>query len=635
MEANKVVQALRVLPEAGREDLIKEGVLEQAWVGLKRPKRSSAERDSTAVFACKSPESSPRRFKKFKAKSFSGRKVSVSPERERAEMEELQFVGLPGVASVRGSGARFPRRSGASLRHQVAAASRGAVLVKAHSGAGQTLVRGTRARAQFKARRPQAATSACGQLGEFDVHAGVSKHACAHKGAAQQAPLTVESGGECCASVSEERQLGGAANMAVPSEIAVPDIVGAGNGQLEDGQRIFAGQVFDDVIIIDSEEEGELVEVPGEGGRGSNRQVGMGLVVQSGRFVQRLPKVSTSLVHRVQEWDVANQSVFRAGEQVVFRDEQGLVLKGTICGVSSEDGSAGSALVRLDFWNQEPRAYLSGCEAPHVSSGHEVTSVHQRLGRPAGGQVPVGVRAPPGHRPEERAQPGVVRLTSRDLASLEGRSLDPILNVRESRLDSWSAMSGIIEEEELDYEEETLGAGEQVVAVPQASTSGQAFQGDRLSGRREVAANLCRGEVSDTYDGGLAIGGGTRTVVRSIKNVDVAIQAGEGVKESKSEGSMGIVQEVAGESGVDQLCRWKASLVGVGGFAHKAVGGGRDDAERLSEPRPEFTSYHSGLLALRAALVLSGVCCSPAGEFDRLKSCFSKEALLGTLWPLH
>ncbi|KAJ1097924.1 hypothetical protein NDU88_003040 [Pleurodeles waltl] len=68
-----------------------------------------------------------------------------------------------------------------------------------------------------------------------------------------------------------------------------------------------------------------------------------------------------------------------------------------------------------------------------------------------------GVRAPPGHQLEERAQPGAVRPTSRDLASLEGRSLNPILSVQESRLDSRSAMSGIIEEEELDYEEETRG----------------------------------------------------------------------------------------------------------------------------------------------------------------------------------
>ncbi|KAJ1156759.1 hypothetical protein NDU88_009476 [Pleurodeles waltl] len=185
MVVNKVVQALKVLQEAGREDLIKDGVLEQAWVGLKRPKRSSAERVSAAVFACKSPEASPKRFKKCKTKSISGSEVSVSPERECAEVEELQLVDLPGVASVRGSGARFPRRSGASLRQRVAASGRGAVMVKAGRVAGWPLVRGARARAQFQARLPQAAVNACGQLGEFDVHACIFKRARAHKRAVQ------------------------------------------------------------------------------------------------------------------------------------------------------------------------------------------------------------------------------------------------------------------------------------------------------------------------------------------------------------------------------------------------------------------------------------------------------------------
>ncbi|KAJ1165866.1 hypothetical protein NDU88_006283 [Pleurodeles waltl] len=208
----------------------------------------------------------------------------------------------------------------------------------------------------------------------------------AHKRGLQQAPLALESGGECCVPGLEERPLGGAANMAAPSEKSVPGLVGVNRLQLEDGQRDVVGQ-------------------------------------------------------------------------------------------------------------EEPRAYWPGCEAPHVSGGHGVISVHQRFGRPAGGQVPVGVRAPPGHHPEERAQPGAVRLTSRDLASRDGRSLDPILSVHESFLDSRSTMSGVINEEELDYEEETPGSGEQAVAVPQAKTSGQVVQGDRLSGRRDVTAHLCRGAV--------------------------------------------------------------------------------------------------------------------------------------------
>ncbi|KAJ1089392.1 hypothetical protein NDU88_002543 [Pleurodeles waltl] len=116
MEPNKVVEALRILQQEGREDLIKEGVLEQAWVGLKRPKRSSAEGVSAAILACTSPAGSPRKSKKFRAKSISGRKVSVSPERVLQE-NELR-VDLPGGRSCRSGGVKVPRRSGASYRQR-------------------------------------------------------------------------------------------------------------------------------------------------------------------------------------------------------------------------------------------------------------------------------------------------------------------------------------------------------------------------------------------------------------------------------------------------------------------------------------------------------------------------------------
>ncbi|KAJ1152162.1 hypothetical protein NDU88_004939 [Pleurodeles waltl] len=113
MAANSVVQALKVLQEAGREDLIKEGVLEQAWVGLKRPKKASAERVTAAVLVCTLPES-PKKFRKFKVKSVAGRKVSVSPE--RSEVMEQGLPNLPCVSGVREGGARLIRRTGLSLR---------------------------------------------------------------------------------------------------------------------------------------------------------------------------------------------------------------------------------------------------------------------------------------------------------------------------------------------------------------------------------------------------------------------------------------------------------------------------------------------------------------------------------------
>ncbi|KAJ1157743.1 hypothetical protein NDU88_010443 [Pleurodeles waltl] len=142
MEANRVIQALKVLQEAGRGDFIREGVLEQAWVGLKRPKRSLAERVSAAVLVCKSPDASPKKFKKIKSKSVGGRKVSVSPEHERIEVEEYCTLGLPAVSLVLGSGARFPRRSGASLRQRVAAAGKGAVGDIACQAGGRQAMRG-------------------------------------------------------------------------------------------------------------------------------------------------------------------------------------------------------------------------------------------------------------------------------------------------------------------------------------------------------------------------------------------------------------------------------------------------------------------------------------------------------------
>ncbi|KAJ1202346.1 hypothetical protein NDU88_006146 [Pleurodeles waltl] len=380
-------------------------------------------------------------------------------------------------------------------------------------------------------------------MGESVAHASVSKRARAHKGLVQQAPLALESGGDSGTALFEERPLGGAANMAAPSELRELAVDEAVFEKGEDRHRILTEQVFKEVIIIDSEEEGEL-EVHGEGSSGSNGQLGRGLVVQSGALGRQIPKTVTQVVQGVQEWEVANQAVFRTGGQVFFRDEQGVVLRGTICGLASEDGGTGTTQVGREFWDQEQRAYLPGCVAPHVSSGHGVLVEHQRSGRPAGGPFSVGVRAPPGRLLEERAQSGAVHPTAREVASLEARSLDQSTRVWEPRLDSRSAILGGNEEEELDYGDETFGAGDQVAAVPQASTSGQAFQGDRLS-RREVAANLSRGEVFDTGNGGLAIEGGSRSEVRALKNVDVAIQAGGEGKESKEVGSLGIVQEVA------------------------------------------------------------------------------------------
>ncbi|KAJ1152789.1 hypothetical protein NDU88_005564 [Pleurodeles waltl] len=127
MEPNKVVQALNVLQDEGREDLIKEGVLEEAWVGLRRPKRVSAEGVSAAVAACTSLH---RVGKKFRAKSASGRKVARSPQSDVL----LEVSGTSFSSGVRRRGvSRFSRRHGASLAWRVAPGGRGSGLNNAVS----------------------------------------------------------------------------------------------------------------------------------------------------------------------------------------------------------------------------------------------------------------------------------------------------------------------------------------------------------------------------------------------------------------------------------------------------------------------------------------------------------------------
>ncbi|KAJ1124601.1 hypothetical protein NDU88_003050 [Pleurodeles waltl] len=137
MEPNKVVQELKVLQDEGREDLLKEGVLEQAWVGVKRPKRVSADGVSAAVAACTSPV---KMGKKCKAKSAFGRKLLRSPRSDEEPMPEVFDMSFSSAGRRRGGG-RFSRRHGASLARRVAAGGRGSAEAGAVSVSGCMRVR--------------------------------------------------------------------------------------------------------------------------------------------------------------------------------------------------------------------------------------------------------------------------------------------------------------------------------------------------------------------------------------------------------------------------------------------------------------------------------------------------------------
>ncbi|KAJ1204742.1 hypothetical protein NDU88_000180 [Pleurodeles waltl] len=245
-----------------------------------------------------------------------------------------------------------------------------------------------------------------------------------------------------------------------------------------------------------------------------------------------------------------------------FYDEGWSVIRGTICGAAVEDGTSGSAQVRLDFWQQGERAYRPGCDVPHALGGHEVAAAGQRLGRPAVFSRPVEVRAPSGHRVEERVQPGAVRLTSREVrVSGEGSSASNAGGLR-SFPASQGALSGLTGEEDLDYEEEDTS---RPTTVTKTSSSKKAVPGDLLAGGKNVlSSNLIRGEVTNTL-GAVGAVSGKKVVGDNLNNVDVAIQVEDvGVQESKSGSLSGAIDTVSGKQDLTQVLL-KGWEVGRGG----------------------------------------------------------------------
>ncbi|KAJ1198594.1 hypothetical protein NDU88_002433 [Pleurodeles waltl] len=119
--SEKVLQALRMLQEEGREDLLQEGVLGKEGVGVKRPRKPSSEGVAAAVIACSPPVTG----KKCRQKNAMGRRYAQAVA-VNEEAEVLINQDLPVSGGVRRGGSRLARRAGASLRQQVASQGRGA-----------------------------------------------------------------------------------------------------------------------------------------------------------------------------------------------------------------------------------------------------------------------------------------------------------------------------------------------------------------------------------------------------------------------------------------------------------------------------------------------------------------------------
>ncbi|KAJ1130775.1 hypothetical protein NDU88_009123 [Pleurodeles waltl] len=194
VEPSKVVQALKVLHDEGREDLLREGVLEQAWVGFRRPKRLSSEGVTSATIACASPAHTPY---KFRNKSVFGRKLNLSPECCIGGALEVSKA-LPVVQKhVQRGAAKFARRSGTSFQQHVV--SRGASWHSAVMGLGRLGARpgGT---LEFSGKR-------------------------ALKRGRYQALTTLENSGERREPALEERHLGDASKMVAPTDTSQDSIV--------------------------------------------------------------------------------------------------------------------------------------------------------------------------------------------------------------------------------------------------------------------------------------------------------------------------------------------------------------------------------------------------------------------------
>ncbi|KAJ1204007.1 hypothetical protein NDU88_007788 [Pleurodeles waltl] len=219
--------------------------------------------------------------------------------------------------------------------------------------------------------------------------------------------------------------------------------------------------------------------------------------------------------HKVQEWEVENPTIFKAGEQVEFMDSSGVVMRGTVFGEVSGNDNVGMAQVRLDFWEPGYGASQSGCDSTHALGGREEQFSTRRLGRWAcDKRLLVRVGAPSGHRLEERARPREVCLTSGE-ASGPGFGFQEVYPVAEgepytSRGAGFAELEHI-EEEFLDDEDEEEAEEvershwrtvqkEDTLDVSHEATKNAVQINRPVGGHHQVfvTENLPRGYTSDT-----------------------------------------------------------------------------------------------------------------------------------------
>ncbi|KAJ1141000.1 hypothetical protein NDU88_007337 [Pleurodeles waltl] len=466
MEPSKVVQALKILQDEGREDLIKEGVLEEAWVGLRRPKRLSSRCVSAAVIAC---SSSPQKSTKFKSKSAEGRKVACSPD--ECEETSVKVPGCPTWFARKQGAGRSSRRSGGSLARRVAAGGRGAALSSA-----------------------EAVSNRQGAQRE-----GVRVGGAGRTKTAVQAQPSIESVGRPAA-ILKESHLGGTPKMAarIAEGKKVPVLLKL-KRNAADLEASWQRDSSEDVIVISDEEQ--------QGIEANELEFSEGELQSDSRFVKGfggygfVDKDSVgSFSKEVRKKSLVAESGLDVGEQVEFVDQDGVIFKGRLCGKSSGELFKGRFQVFQEVRQRDAEDVAVGCDAPRFQGGLKGLTVHLEAGRPSDGQSrPVKARVPLAHRREERVKSGAAYLTARESAgSLMGHvagSLDEVPSTSRGAKGRWE----IQEEEDLDFEEEMEDR-----ALPVSSAVGteivpsvaEVVRGDRPARRhQDVAGSLPRGEV--------------------------------------------------------------------------------------------------------------------------------------------
>ncbi|KAJ1206400.1 hypothetical protein NDU88_001805 [Pleurodeles waltl] len=467
MELNKVVQALKTLRDEGREDLFKDGVLEEAWVGLKRPKRLSSQGVSAAVAACSSPTGKP---KKLKNKSAEGRKVTRSPERLHEVLGSALGSAEVVVPRRRGAG-HLVRRSGVSLARRVSAGGR----VAGHGA----VAGGERQGAQLASARA-AGNERSGRV-------------------LKQAQLPRENAAERKAAILEERHWGGISKMAAPSEKHTHLESLSNKGQLAEGQSIAArmDQGEEVIVISDEEQEGQ------EGFELNKRVIAVPAVSYFGKGAgadgSRESSFEGGLCIRSIGRHVGSQNVFNVGEQVDFVDQDGVRVKGMVCGQIGSGDGRGEARVLLDIWQPGVQEVSAGCDAPRFLGRLSEVTVHQDAVRHSGGQsFPVKARAPLVHRKEGRVNSGAVYPTTREAVAgcSLGHGAGSVFDEQPST--SWGVGARLERQDDilLDYEEDVEDQATMVAASVLPSTVPEVVQGDRSGNRRKATAgNLPRGEI--------------------------------------------------------------------------------------------------------------------------------------------